>query len=409
MALTGGILSSRKRIAVLGSTGSIGQNVLSVVEANPGRFEVASLSALRSADLLAEQARRFNVRRVAIGEGAARSDAFRAGLDVGVGEEALVRLASDPDVDLVVNALVGTAGLPVTMAAVSAGKRLAVANKESLVMAGELVTGKAAETGAELIPVDSEHSSIFRCMQGTAPGEVRGVVLTASGGPLRDAAIETVGDADVTTVLTHPTWDMGEKITVDSATLTNKAMEVIEAMWLFNLPLAAIDVVLHRQSIVHSFVVLRDGSLLAHMGTPDMRVPIQYALFYPEVTGARMDELRPADIGVLDFQPVDPGRYPCFGLMLGSARTGGSAPAVAAAADEVAVGAFLAGKIRFGDIADVIGETLSVVGSGPSHDLESVLAAEKEARATAIEITSDIAARAGRHTGAADGPRTSGV
>jgi len=388
-------LSSRKRIAVLGSTGSIGRRVLSVVESNPDAFEVVSLSALTSAELLAAQAKQFGVTRVAIGEEAAGAVVLGDDLEIGVGEEALVELASDPEVDLVVNALVGTAGLPVTAASVGAGKRLAIANKESLVMAGELVTSLAARTGSELIPVDSEHSSIFRCLRGTAHGEVSGVVLTASGGPLRDVPVDEVGSATVAAVLSHPTWDMGRKITVDSATLANKAMEVVEAMWLFDLPLELIDVVVHRESVVHSLVRLCDGSLLAHLGSPDMRVPIQYALFYPDAPGASFDEFRPAEMGTLSFGPVEAERYPCFDLIIASAREGGTAPTTATTADEVAVGAFLEGRIRFGDIATVIAGTLDAEGTGPACDLAAVFEAERSARATAVEIVEDIAGRAG--------------
>ncbi len=391
----GALLSSRKRIAVLGSTGSIGRSVLSVIESNPDVLEVVSLSAFESAGLLAAQAKQFGVTKVAIGEEAARGSALGADLDIGVGEEALVELASDPDVDLVVNALVGTAGLSVTAASVGAGKRLAIANKESLVMAGELVTSLARRTGSELIPVDSEHSSIFRCLRGTAHGEVTGVVLTASGGPLRDLPVDEVGDATIAAVLSHPTWDMGRKITVDSATLANKAMEVVEAMWLFDLSLELIDVVVHRESVVHSLVRLCDGSLLAHLGSPDMRVPIQYALFYPDAPGVSFDEFRPAEMGTLSFGPVEAERYPCFGLILASAREGGTAPTTATTADEVAVGAFLGGRIRFGDIATVIAETLDAEGTGPAENLAAILEAERSARTTAAEIVDDIAGRAG--------------
>ncbi len=387
-------MSLRKRIAVLGSTGSIGRSVLSVVESNPDVFEVVSLSALKSAELLAVQARQFGVSRVVIGEEAAGDAALDGGPEVGVGEEALAALASDPEVDLVVNALVGTAGLPVTVAAVKAGKRLAIANKESLVMAGGLVTSLAGRTGSELIPVDSEHSSIFRCLRGTASGEVCGIVLTASGGSLRDLPVDEMAHAAVETVLSHPTWDMGEKITVDSATLANKAMEVLEAMWLFDVSLDKIDVVVHRESVVHSLVRLRDGSLLAHLGSPDMRVPIQYALFYPDAPGVSFDEFRPEDMGTLNFGPVEPERYPCFGLILASAREGGTSPATAVAADEVAVGAFLERRICFGDIAAVIAGTLDAEGTGPADDLSAVFEAERSARATAAEIVNDIADRA---------------
>jgi 1-deoxy-D-xylulose-5-phosphate reductoisomerase len=393
-------LSSRKRIAVLGSTGSIGQSVLSVVEANADAFEIVGLSASKSAELLNEQARSFGVARVAIADAAAAS-MLDPTLDVSVGEEAIVALASDPDVDLVVNALVGTAGLPVTFAAVEAGNTLAVANKESLVMAGGLVTETAKSKGGSIIPVDSEHSSIFRCMRGAARGEVRGVVLTASGGPLRDAPLDQIGDSDVARVLAHPTWDMGAKITVDSATLVNKAMEVIEAAWLFGLRLDQIDVVLHRESIVHSFVVMSDGSMLAHLGAPDMRVPIQYALFYPDAPVVPFEELSPADMRSLSFEPVSALRYPCFELVMRAARAGGTAPTIAVTADEVAVDAFLAGRIRFGDIPRVIERTLESTERGPAGDLGAVHEAERSARFAADRLVSELSEGAAGTSGRA--------
>lgn len=388
----------RKKLAVLGSTGSIGRSVLSVVEANPSDFEIVSLSACTSIDLLASQVAQFGAARAAVGEKAAGSASDVPAGEVGVGEEALVALAADPDVDLVVNALVGAAGLPVTAAAVSAGKRLAVANKESLVMAGELVTREAEATGSELIPVDSEHSSIFRCLRGTADREVTGVTLTASGGPLRDLTREEAADASVEAVLSHPTWEMGAKITVDSATLVNKALEVVEARWLFGLPFEDIEVVLHRESVVHSLVRLRDGSLLAHLGSPDMRVPIQYALYYPDAPESSFDDCRLEEVGSLSFGPVDRERYTCFDLVLESAILGGTAPAAAVAADEVAVEAFLAGRLRFGDISTVIARTLEEEGSGPAADLATVLDAERTARATARGVVEELVPQ-GKSTG----------
>jgi len=392
---------SRKRISVLGSTGSIGRSVLSVVEANADAFEVVSLSASTSAELLSEQAARHCARRVAIGDESAVG--LDPALEVVVGEAGLVELASDPEVDLVVNALVGTAGLPVTVAAVEAGKPLAVANKESLVMAGGLVTALARETGSTLIPVDSEHSSIFRCLRGAAPGEPRGVVLTASGGALRDVPLERLGDAGVDEVLEHPTWNMGAKITIDSATLVNKAMEVLEAAWLFDLGLDSIDVVLHRESVVHSFVTMRDGSMLAHMGAPDMRVPIQYALFYPEAPRVPFEELAPLDVTSLTFGRVDHERYPCFDIVLGSAREGGTAPTTAVTADEIAVDAYLDGQIRFSDIATVISRTLDSTAKEPADDLSRIREAESEARETAAAIVRGLSGSAAGPAGGGHG------
>jgi 1-deoxy-D-xylulose-5-phosphate reductoisomerase len=308
-------------------------------------------------------------------------------VEVLTGVGALEELAADPEVDLVVNALVGAAGLRPALAAARVGTDLALANKESLVMAGELLTSLAAEKGARIIPIDSEHSAIFRCLRGTEPEEVAGIVLTASGGPLRDLPIGEMADAGITDVLNHPTWTMGEKITIDSATLFNKGMEVIEAHWLFGLPYDRIGIVIHRESIVHSLVRLSDGSALAHLGTPDMRIPIQAALCYPDPPPRAFGECRLEDIGTLSFEPVDAGRYPCFALIMRAARDGGTAPAVAATADEVAIEAFLAGRIGFGDIAGVIEETMAAVGRAPADDLESILAADDSARvASALTV-----------------------
>jgi 1-deoxy-D-xylulose-5-phosphate reductoisomerase len=376
------MLGERKRLAVLGSTGSVGRSVLAVAAAHPDVFEVVSLSALRSVGLLSEQARKFGVRRVAIGSGAS-SDAFPPGVDVLTGRDALEELAGDPDVDLVVNALVGASGLRPTVAAVGAGKRLALANKESLVAAGEFVMGLAEETGSEILPVDSEHSSVFRCVRGTPSAEIDAVVLTASGGPLRDLPPEDVAGASVEQVLAHPTWEMGQKITIDSASLVNKAMEVIEAHWLFGLPFEKIEVVVHRESVVHSLVRLSDGSLLAHLCEPDMRIPIQYAMFYPEAPADAFSGRGLVELGALHFEPVDLGRYPCFQLIVRAGREGGTAPAVAAAADEVAVAAFAAGAVAFDAIPRIIAATLEAVPSSPAGDLGAVLDAESAAREAA--------------------------
>lgn len=381
----------RKRIAVLGSTGSIGRSVLDVVARLPEAFEVVSLSGSRNVDLLAEQAGRFSVPRVAVGPDAVA--AFEPGTRVLRGPAALEELAADPEADLVVNALVGAAGLRPTVAALRAGRRLALANKESLVMAGEVVTRIASESGAEIIPIDSEHSAIFRCLRAAAPGEVDGLVLTASGGALRDLPIEEMFEARVEDVLAHPTWSMGAKVTVDSATLVNKAMEVIEARWLFGIPVERIDVVIHRESFVHSFVRLTDGSLLAHLGEPDMRVPIQFALCYPDAAPLSFGHWRPDALTSLSFDAVDARRYPCFEIMLRAAREGGTAPAVAAGADEVAVEAFVGGAIRLTDIAGIITEALSTVRAGPCDTLDAVLAADAMAREAARGCAAIAAAR----------------
>ena len=367
-----------------------------MAEAHPDAFEIVGLSAFRNVALLAEQASRLGVKRVVVGEGTGASGLLPTGLEVGEGGRALEDLAQDPRADLVVNALVGAAGLGPTVASLRAGKTLALANKESLVMAGAAVASIVSTGQGRIVPIDSEHSSIFRCLRGTASDEVAGLLLTASGGPLRDLPVEAMAAASVEQVLSHPTWDMGEKVTVDSATLANKAMEVIEARWLFDIPYERIDVVIHRESIVHSLVRLADGSLLAHLGTPDMRVPIQYALFYPDAPRTPYGECRLEEIGALRFAPVDRGRYPCFELILSAGRVGGTAPAIAATADEVATAAFLDGRIRFGEIAHVIEQCLSAVTASEADDLDAVLAAEEEARLAAEGVVERLAGRRSR-------------
>ncbi len=383
----------RVRLAVLGSTGSIGGGVLDVVSRHADRFEVVSLSAWSRGGLLSRQVAASGATRVAVGPHGASSLDLPAGVEILDGPDALVQLASDPDIDLVVNALVGVSGLRPTMAAVRSGKRIALANKESLVAAGALVMSAAAGTGAEVIPVDSEHSSIFRCLRATPRAEVESLVLTASGGPLRDLPADRVAEAPLADVLAHPNWEMGEKVTVDSASLANKAMEVIEARWLFDVPFDRIEVLVHRESVVHSLVRLVDGSMLAHMSEPDMRIPIQYALFHPDVPAGSFAGCRLEDVGALHFEPVDSGRYPCFNLILGAGREGGTSPVVAAVADEVAVSAFSRGAIGFGDIPAVIERTLDSVPRGAAPDLESVLAADEEARERATCEAELLAAR----------------
>ena len=379
-----------KQITILGSTGSIGRAALEVVAASPGAFEVVALSALSNSTLLAEQAARFGVQRVAIGD-EARSAHFPPGVVVLRGAGALDDLAGDPDLDLVLNALVGSSGLKPALAAVRTGNRVAIANKESLVMAGELLIPMASVTGSELIPVDSEHSAIFRCLKGTCRDEVDGVTLTASGGPLRGMSSEASATASLDDVLNHPTWNMGRKVTVDSASMFNKGLEVVEAHWLFDLPYDRIAVVVHPQSIVHSLVRLADGSLLAHLGEPDMKVPIQYAMFYPDPPPVAFGRCDLGAIGGLSFEPLDEACYPCYGLIVEAGRIGGTAPAIAATADEVAIGAFTDERIRFGQIASVIEATLDGVRFAPADDMDHILAAEDEARVYALGVVAQLA------------------
>ena len=372
--------SRRRRIAILGSTGSIGRSALSVAEAHPDAFEVVGLSAHRNVELLASQARRFDATRVVVGDDRADRTVFPPGVEVSSGVEALESLASDPSLDLVVNAIVGAAGLRPTAASAGAGKRLALANKESLVAAGEIVTRLARRNGAEIIPIDSEHSSVMRCLKGVEPAGVASVVLTASGGPLRDLPLSAVADADLSQVLSHPTWDMGTKVTVDSATLVNKAMEVIEARWLFDLPPDRIDVLVHPQGVVHCMVELVDGTVLSHMGAPDMRLPIKYALSYPaRVTGCT-SRLDLAGVGTLEFLEPDFDAFPALGLGYRVAETGGTSGAVLSAANEEAVGAFLDGRIGFLDIVEVVEEVLDAHHVQEAPELADVLAADRWAR-----------------------------
>jgi 1-deoxy-D-xylulose-5-phosphate reductoisomerase len=362
-------------VAILGSTGSIGRSTLAVLDRHQDRFRVVALAARRNASRLAEQADRVRPSLVVLTETGEAAPA-----DWARGDEGLIAAATHPDVDIVVNAVVGAAGLSATLATLEAGKRLALANKESLVAGGPLVLDALRRGGGELIPVDSEHSAILQCLPGGAPLGVRRLILTASGGAFRGrsrAELERVTPQDA---LRHPTWDMGAKITVDSATLANKALEVIEAHFLFDLPYDRLETVVHPQSIVHSMVEFDDGSVLSQMGFPTMELPILYALTHP----ARFqDGVRPFDpvaAGPLTFEPIDHECFPTFGLGIAAGRTGGTAPAVFNAANEVAVAAFLDESLRFVEIPEIIERTLDACGATPIKSLGDVRAADREAR-----------------------------
>jgi 1-deoxy-D-xylulose-5-phosphate reductoisomerase len=362
-------------VAILGSTGSIGRSTLAVLDRHQDRFRVVALAARRNASRLAEQADRVRPSLVVLTETGAAAPA-----DWARGDEGLIAAATHPDVDIVVNAVVGAAGLAATLATLEAGKRLALANKESLVAGGPLVLDALRRGGGELIPVDSEHSAILQCLPGGAPLGVRRLILTASGGAFRGrsrAELERVTPQDA---LRHPTWDMGAKITVDSATLANKALEVIEAHFLFDLPYDRLETVVHPQSIVHSMVEFEDGSVLSQMGFPTMELPILYALTHP----ARFqDGVRPFDpvaAGPLTFEPIDHECFPTFGLGVAAGRTGGTAPAAFNAANEVAVAAFLDESLRFVEIPGIIERTLDACGATPIRSLGDVRAADREAR-----------------------------
>jgi 1-deoxy-D-xylulose-5-phosphate reductoisomerase len=372
-----------RRIVIVGSTGSIGTQALDVIQGSP-ELEVVGLAAASSWELLLEQARRFGVERLALADANA---AARAGEHAAVlsGPEGLVELITDTDCDLVLNALVGSAGLGPTIAALGEGIDLALANKESLVVGGELVTALAEATGAHLIPVDSEHSALFQLLEGQRPGTVDRLVLTASGGPFRGRT-----DLDGVTVeeaLAHPTWAMGGKITIDSATLMNKGLELIEAHHLFGVAYDQIDVVVHPQSIVHALVQLNDGASLAHLGYPDMRVPISYALHHPDRADVPVPLLDLAEVGALTFEAPDARTFACLRLAREAAVAGGTAPCVLNAANEVAVHAFLSGELEFTGIARVIESTLSELPAKPVRHFSDLYEADTQAREVARAVT----------------------
>jgi 1-deoxy-D-xylulose-5-phosphate reductoisomerase len=381
-AKAGAPASTPTRIAILGSTGSIGTTALRVLARHRDRFRVTALTAHSNSALLAEQVAAWQPGYVGLVQGAAGDT--RDGW--ALGPAALVEAAMHPDVDVVLNAVVGAAGLDATLAALEAGKRVALANKESLVVAGGLVADAVARGGGSLVPVDSEHSAILQCLGGrarTATHDVRRLIITASGGPFRTWPAERVREATVTDALQHPTWSMGRKITVDSASLANKALEVIEAHVLFGIPYDRIDVVVHPQSIVHSMVEFTDGSVIAQMGQPSMELPILYALTYPErVEDGGVPVLDPVAASPLTFEPVRHDAFPALGLGIAAGRAGGAAPAVFNAANEAAVAAFLGGRMRFGAIPEAIDAALAAHAGLPSHDKAALLAADAAARTT---------------------------
>jgi 1-deoxy-D-xylulose-5-phosphate reductoisomerase len=381
-----------RRLLVLGSTGSIGTQALDVLE-RTSEFELVGLSAERSWEQLVEQAARFGVPRIAVADEASAARAAEAwtGGQVLAGPEGLVRLVIESGADLVLNALVGSAGLGPTVATLGEGIDLALANKESLVVGGELVMALAEATGAQVIPVDSEHSALHQLVGAERPGTIDKLVLTASGGPFRGRTRAELEGVTVQEALAHPTWAMGGKITIDSATLMNKGLEVIEAHHLFGTPYERIDVVVHPQSIVHSYVTLCDGAALAHLGHPDMRVPIAYALHHPERVDLPVRPLDLAEVGALTFEPVDVEAFPCLRLAREAAVAGGTAPCVLNAANEVAVHAFLAGRLPFLGIAAVIEDALAALPAQPVRAFENLYEADREARAVAAET---IGARA---------------
>ncbi|MEO1994357.1 MAG: 1-deoxy-D-xylulose-5-phosphate reductoisomerase [Planctomycetaceae bacterium] len=372
------------RIAILGSTGSIGRSCLDVIRSQPHKMTVAGLTAHGRWQSLAEQSRRFHPRRVVLTDASLADSvdpsAFNEDVSLEFGEDAIQRLASDPETDVVVSAIVGAAGLRGTWAAVEAGKRVALANKETLVVAGPLVRQLASRTGSVLIPVDSEHSAIFQALRCGRASEVRRIVLTASGGPFRGWSQRQLDSVTPDAALAHPTWQMGRKITIDSATMMNKALEIIEAKWLFDLDVDQIEIVLHPQSIIHSFVEFIDGSVIAQMSPPDMKLPIQYALTYPDRTegiSAKMDWNQSLN---LEIMPPDTDAFPAIQLGFDVARQGGSSGAVLNAANEVAVERFLSQDLSFRDIPRACRAVLEAHQFDPNPTLERLLTFDAWAR-----------------------------
>lgn len=385
-----------RSIAILGSTGSIGTATLDVVAAHSEEFRVVSLAAGRNVELLMQQIETFRPQLVSVSsvEGAQQiRSRFGSQVEVLVGAEGMVAVATHPEADIVLTAVVGAAGLLPTLKALEAGKDIALANKETLVAAGHLVNELAQAKGCQILPVDSEHSAIFQCLHRERPVDVEKIILTASGGAFRDKTREEMATATVANALNHPNWSMGAKITVDSATLMNKGLEVIEAHWLFNMPYDKIEVVVHPESIVHSLVEFVDGSVLAQLGAPDMRVPIQYALTYPTRLPGAYKRLNLVEAASLHFRAPDLERFPCLSLCFEAGRAGGTMPAVLNAANEIANALFLQEQIGFLDIEKVNGAVMERHAVIKHPSLEAVLDADAWARKAAKEIAVSIANR----------------
>ena len=384
-----------KRLAILGSTGSIGRSALAVVDAHPSRLQVVALAAGDNAALLADQVRRYRPEVVAMAtsDGVDRlREACGAGGSATMtgGAEGLIAVATHPSVDIVICASAGTAGLEAVLAAIEAGKTIALANKEVLVMAGALVTDAARRRAVAILPVDSEHNAVHQCLHGRKREEIRRLILTASGGPFREFTPDALGQVGPDQALRHPTWQMGRKITVDSATLMNKGLEVIEAHWLFGVSADQIEVVIHPQSIVHSMVELIDGSVIAQLGVTDMRLPIQYACSYPERWDGSLPALDLNRAGRLEFHPPDHERFPCLGLAYRALRSGGTLASVLNAANEVAVAAFLEGKLGFTSIPAVIERTMNAHAIEGVSTIDVVRRVDAWGRAYAREMAGEL-------------------
>ena len=376
-----------KRIAILGSTGSIGTSTLSVVDGMRSRCAVTGLAAGRNTHLLALQAAQYSPAWLyAEDEDALIKEQLPSNVKIISGQEVLCEAVCADDVDIVLCAIVGTAGLRPVLAAIEAGKDIALASKEILVMAGSLVTSAARKSGSKLLPVDSEHCAIFQCLDGKPHSDLNRIILTCSGGPFRDKKELDLSKVTLEQTLKHPTWSMGRKITIDSATLMNKGLEMIEAGWLFGVPESQVEVVVHPQSIIHSMVEFKDGSILAQMGYPDMRLPIHYCLNYPERIPGVAKPMDFTECLTMTFEPPDLDRFPALSIARKAMKIGGAAGAVFNAANEVAVQAFIDGTISFADISSIVASTLEKCSSAKGNDLDEILAADALARRTANEL-----------------------
>ncbi|MEK4052268.1 1-deoxy-D-xylulose-5-phosphate reductoisomerase [Paenibacillus sp. FSL F4-0087] len=378
-----------KKIAILGSTGSIGTQTLDVVDMHPERFQVEGLAAGSNIELLIEQAKRYRPKKVSVGsKELAETVAPHLPIETQLfyGKEGLVEVAAGTEADTVVTAVMGSVGLESTLAAIDAGKQIGLANKETLITAGHIVTARAAAKGVPILPVDSEHSAIFQCLNGEPRERVMGITLTASGGSFRDLTREQLKEVTVEDALKHPNWSMGSKITIDSATMVNKGLEVIEAHWLFGLSYDQIDVLLHPESIIHSYVEFNDTSIIAQLGNPDMRVPIQYALTYPDRLPSPSQRLSLTQVGKLHFREMDMERFPCLRMAYECGKMGGTAATAFNAANEVAVARFLRKEISFLKIEDIIASVLEAHRNVDEPDLEEIARCDQESRQLAFSL-----------------------
>ncbi|MCD6297353.1 MAG: 1-deoxy-D-xylulose-5-phosphate reductoisomerase [Deltaproteobacteria bacterium] len=380
-----------KKIALLGSTGSIGVNALNVIRANPEKYRVAALTAGKNIELLLNQIEDFRPMAVAVlDETLALELKKRSGkgrkFGISFGSKGLVHIATLNEVDTVISAITGAAGLLPTYEAIKAGKQIALANKETMVMAGPLVISEAEKHDVSILPIDSEHSAILQSLMGHPKEDIKRVVLTASGGPFKDLSLEEMGKVTPAQALKHPNWSMGSKITIDCATMMNKGLEAIEARWLFDMDMEQISILIHPQSVIHSMVEYRDGSVLAQLGTPDMKIPISYALSYPRHLETGVSSLRLDEIGKLTFAKPDINKFKCLNLALKAAEKGGSMPAVLNGANEIAVASFLEGKIGFLDIPDLIEKVMGAHRPYPIDNIETVMEVDTWARDTALTM-----------------------